>query len=195
MTPFKFLIPACIALAFTACKSDNNKLSKIESKIQSVDTVQPAEEFEHVSEQFADLRVLRYNVKGFDKLPAQTKELLYYLYEAALCGRDITWDQNYKYNLTVRKTLENIISHPNEHQSDAQFKSFMTYAKRVFFSSGIHHHYSSDKFIPECSQEFFREMLHHADSTTLPKLAGQTADQFADFIINNLNDKIAGHKV
>ncbi|HWY11813.1 MAG TPA: dihydrofolate reductase [Bacteroidia bacterium] len=197
MNPFKLLVPACIALAFTACKSDNNELSKIESKIQAMDTVKPVEEFEYVSEQFADLRVLRYNVKDFDKLPPKTKELLYYLYEAALCGRDITWDQNYKYNLTVRKTLENIISNPNnEHQSDAQFKSFMTYAKRVFFSSGIHHHYSSDKFVPECSKEFFRELLHHSDTTTLPKLAGQTSGQFMDFIIPIIYDeKIAPKKV
>ena len=196
MKYIKLSLIAFTAIALSSCKSDTNELAAIESKIQSSDTVKQEDEFTYVSEQFADLRVLRYNVKDFDKLTPQVKELLYYLYEAALCGRDITWDQNYKYNLTVRKTLENIISHPNEHQASAEFKSFMTYAKRVFFSSGIHHHYSSDKFIPECSKEFFRELLHHSDSTTLPKAEGQTLDQFTDFIIPIIYDEnIASKKV
>ncbi len=187
-----------IALALTSCQSGDNELANIESKILATDSVKPEEEFKYVSEQFADLRVLRYNVKDFEKLTPQVKELLYYLYEAALCGRDMTWDQNYKYNLTVRKTLEAILAVTDEHinQQDEEYKKFLVYAKRVFFSSGIHHHYSSDKFIPECSKAYFDELIHHADSTKLPIAAGQSAQGFSDFILGIIFDeKIASKKV
>lgn len=198
MKYFKVPFIALAAIALSSCHSDTNELALAESRIAAIDTAKPAEEFEYVSEQFADLRVLRYNVKDFDALTLQQKELLYYLYEAALCGRDITWDQNYKYNLTVRKTLEAIFSDLDEHidQTDAEFKKFLVYAKRVFFSSGIHHHYSSDKFIPECTRPFFNDLIHHTDSTKLPLMAGQTAQGFADFILNIIYDeKIASKKV
>jgi dipeptidyl-peptidase-3 len=189
---------AIVTLVFMSCKSDTNELAMAESKITTVDTVKPEAEFEYISEQFADLRVLRYNVKDFEKLPAQTKELLYYLYEAALCGRDITWDQNYKYNLTVRKTLEIILSHVDEHidQNDEEFKKFLVYAKRVFFSSGIHHHYSSDKFVPECNMGMFRELMSHADTTQFPKAEGETALQFTERILDIIyNPAVASKKV
>lgn len=195
-----FIVPvfALTSAVLSSCHSDNNELALAESKIAAVDTVKPSEEFEYVSEQFADLRVLRYNVKDFDNLSLQQKELLYYLYEAALCGRDITWDQNYKYNLTVRKTLEAIFAGLDEHidQSSEDFKKFVVYAKRVFFSSGIHHHYSSDKFIPECPKSFLSEMIHHTDSTTLPIPAGQTAQAFSEFILDIMyNESLAVKKV
>lgn len=184
------------ALVLSSCKSDNNELANINSKIDSAENVQSAQEFEYVSEQFADLRVLRYNVKDFDKLSPQVKELLYYLYEAALCGRDMTWDQNYKYNLTVRKTLEAILSGIDEHinQQDEEYKKFLVYAKRVFFSSGIHHHYSSDKFVPECSKEFFNELIRHCDAASLPLAAGQTVDSFTDFIMPIIFDETVASK-
>lgn len=198
MKRLHLLAAAAVTLALSSCRSDSNELAQIESKIAAVDSVKPEEKFEYVSEQFADLRVLLYEVKDFEKLPAQTKELLYYLYEAALCGRDITWDQNYKYNLTVRKTLEAILSDVDEHidQNDPEFKKFMVYAKRVFFSNGIHHHYSSDKIIPECSKGLVSELIHHTDSTKLPIAAGQTAAAFSDFIIDIMfNEKVAPKKV
>ena len=192
------LVSICTILALSSCKSGDNELANIESKISAVDSAQPAEEFAYVSEQFADLRVLRYNVKDFEKLTPQVKELLYYLYEAALCGRDMTWDQNYKYNLTVRKTLEAILGDIDEHinQSDDEYKKFLVYAKRVFFSSGIHHHYSSDKIIPECSKAFMNDLIHHTDSTSLPIAAGQTAQDFSKFILDIIfNENIASKKV
>ncbi|MBP7808120.1 MAG: dihydrofolate reductase [Bacteroidia bacterium] len=192
------LVSIGTVLALSSCKSNDNELANIESKIVAADSAKPAEEFQHVSEQFADLRVLRYNVKDFEKLTPQVKELLYYLYEAALCGRDMTWDQNYKYNLTVRKTLEAILGGIDEHinQSDDEYKKFLVYAKRVFFSSGIHHHYSSDKIIPECSPSFLSELIHHTDSTTLPIAAGQSAQDFSKFILDIMyNEKIASKKV
>ncbi len=198
MKRIHLIIPAAIVIALSSCKSGDNELANIESKIQAADSVKPEEEFEHISEQFADLRVLRYNVKDFEKLTPKVKELLYYLYEAALCGRDMTWDQNYKYNLTVRKTLEAILNDVDEHidvNSD-DYKKFLVYAKRVFFSSGIHHHYSSDKFIPECSKGFLNDLIHHTDSTKLPMAAGQTASAFSEFIMGIIFDEnIASKKV
>jgi dipeptidyl-peptidase-3 len=198
MKRIHLLASAIITIALASCKSGNNELANINSKIDSTETVQAAGEFEYVSEQFADLRVLRYNVKDFDKLTPQVKELLYYLYEAALCGRDMTWDQNYKYNLTVRKTLEAIFSGIDDHinQQDDEYKKFLVYAKRVFFSSGIHHHYSSDKIIPECSKSFFSELIRHADPATLPMAEGQTTDAFSEFILDIIyNETIAPKKV
>ncbi len=198
MKYLKLSLIALTAIALASCKSDNNELASINSKIDSTENVKPVNEFEYVSEQFADLRVLRYNVKDFEKLTPQVKELLYYLYEAALCGRDMTWDQNYKYNLTVRKTLEAILGGMDEHidQSSDEYKKFLVYAKRVFFSSGIHHHYSSDKIIPECSNAFMSELIHHTDSTSLPIAAGQTAQDFSKFILNIMfNESVASKKV
>ncbi len=198
MKRIHLLITWAVLITLASCKSGDNELANIESKIQAVDSAKTGEEFEHVSEQFADLRVLRYNVKDFEKLSPQVKELLYYLYEAALCGRDMTWDQNYKYNLTVRKTLEAILADVDEHidQSSDDYKKFLIYAKRVFFSSGIHHHYSSDKFVPECSRAFFSDLMHHSDTTKLPIAAGQSASAFSEFILGIIFDEnIASKKV
>lgn len=198
MKYFKVSLVALTTIALSSCHSDQNELALAESKIAVADTVKPVEEFEYVSEQFADLRVLRYNIQDFDQLSLQQKELLYYLYEAALCGRDITWDQNYKYNLTVRKTLEAIFADLDDHinQDSDEFKKFLVYAKRVFFSSGIHHHYSTDKFIPECPKTFIDELIHHTDSTKLPIPAGQSAHAFSDFVLDIMyNENIASKKV
>jgi dipeptidyl-peptidase III len=194
-----FILPIAALLIFNACTSDKNELTQSEKKAASVDTVTPAsqeEEFQFASEQFADLRVLRYRVPEFDILPAPTKELLFYLYQAALCGRDITWDQNYKYNLTVRRTLEAIVSNPKNDTANAEFKKFMVYAKRVWFSSGIHHHYNNDKMIPECSKEYFMQLIANVDRSKLPLDADQTIDNFQSMIIPILFDpNIAPKKV
>ena len=106
---------AALSVVLSACHSSTNELSNMDAKPKkdTIECIMPEptkEDFEYVTEQFSDLRVLRYNVKDFDQIPLQTKTLLYYLYEAALSGRDIIYDQNYKYNLAVRKTLEAIVS-------------------------------------------------------------------------------------
>ena len=111
--------------------------------------------FNYVSERFSDVQMLRYRVPGFEELPLQTRKLLYYLYEAALSGRDITWDQNYKHNLTIRRTLEAISSSYSGDRNDKTYLAFSDYAKRVWFSNGIHHHYSTKKFTPELSFDSF----------------------------------------
>src|SRR3990172_9643889 len=109
--------------------------------------------FQYVSEQFADLQILRYRVPGFEQLNPKQKELVYYLYEAALSGRDIFYDQNYKNNLKVRKTLEAIVSSFNGDKNSDDYKNFLVYAKRIWFSNGIHHYYANKKFTPEFSPQ------------------------------------------
>jgi len=97
-----------------------------------------AQEFQWQIDQFADLRVMRYQVPGFEELPLAQKKLIYYLSEAALCGRDIITDQNYKHNLTIRKTLDAIVEGYKGDRTDPQWEKFMVYTKRVWFSNGIH---------------------------------------------------------
>jgi dipeptidyl-peptidase-3 len=99
-------------------------------------------------ERFADVRILRYRVPGFETLELRTKQLLYYLYEAALCGREIVYDQKYRYNLGIKRTLEQIVRHYPGDRDTADFRELTLYLKRVWFASGIHHHYAHDKFVP-----------------------------------------------
>ena len=127
-------------------------------------------------DQFADIRVLRYRIPGFDELPLEQKKLAYYLYEAALSGRDMIWDQNYRHNLLVRHTLEAIVRTYAGERSGAEWDAFMVYAKRVWFSNGIHHHYSSKKLAPEFSKEFFGKLVRATTPGKLPLATGQTVD-------------------
>jgi len=156
-------------------------------------------DFVYQVDQFADLRILRYNVPGFKELTPKQKEMVYYLYEAALCGRDIYYDQNYKYNLAVRKTIENIVATYKGDKNSSDYKKFMTYAKRFWFSNGIHHHYSNDKIIPECSKEYFTQLLKGSDEKGFPSLHTSMdgkALPFADEITNIIyNPYIAAKKV
>ena len=116
-------------------------------------------EFKYLIDEFADLKIMRYNVPGWDALTLQQKEYVYHLAEAAKYGRDIIWIQNCKYNLQIRKTIENILENYKGDRTAAEFAQFETYAKRVFFSNGIHHHYAEDKFFPECPREYFAELM------------------------------------
>lgn len=124
--------------------------------------------FQFNVEQFADLKILRYPVPGFDELSLQQKELLYYLSQAAIEGRDIVFDQNYKNNLAIRRTLEAIYIHFDGDRNTDDFKAFEVYLKRIWFSNGIHHHYSSDKFEPGFSQEYFAELLQQVAASEFP---------------------------
>src|SRR5688572_20309200 len=139
------------------------------------------EEFQVVADQFADIQVLRYRVPGFDQLSLQQKKLAYYLTEAGLAGRDIFYDQKYKHNLAVRKTLESILRSYSGDKNAEDYKKLVTYAKRVFFANGIHHHYSTAKFVPECSADFFKEVLKKSDKSKLP-LEGKSLEEFTAFI-------------
>lgn len=111
-----------------------------------------------IVDRFDDIKVIRYEVPGFENLPLEEKELIYYLGEAAKCGRDILFDQNFKYNLAVRRTLESIYT-ATEVREGEEFAAFEKYLKKVWFANGIHHHYSNDKFTPEFSEAWFREQL------------------------------------
>lgn len=188
MNSKKLIFPFCLAIALSSCQSTDNELALLKRSENVTDTVKKAEEFSYVAEQFADLRVLRYKIEDFDQLSLQQKELLYYLYEAALCGRDITWDQNYKYNLTIRKLLETIVSDESNNANDPEYQNFLVYAKRVWFSSGIHHHYSTDKFTPECSKDYFISLIKKIDPAKLPLMNGETVDNFISFIIPVIYD-------
>lgn len=135
--------------------------------------------FEVECDRFADLQVLRYDITGFEDLTPQQKELAYYLYEAANAGRDIIYDQKYKHNLAIRKTLEAIINGYTGDKTTADWKALEVYAKRVFFSNGIHHHYSNTKFVPECNAEYFWEVAATV-ADALP-LSGKTFEEFKFF--------------
>ncbi len=117
------------------------------------------EEFKFLVDEFADAKVMRYQVPGWGDLTLQQKEYLYHLGEAAKYGRDIMFLQNYKGNLVVRHALENVINNYKGDKTTEDYKAFEVYAKRVFFSNGIHHHYAETKFLPECSKEYFQSLL------------------------------------
>lgn len=145
-----------IAILLTSCETEDNK-----------DTVKEASEFNHFVEQFADIKVLRYTIPGFEELSLKEKKLVYYLTQAGLSGRDIMWDQNYRYNLSIRKGLENINKNYTGDRDAENFKLFKTYLKRVWFSNGIHHHYSNDKIKPEFTKEYFTDYLLKNSNTQL----------------------------
>lgn len=141
------------------------------------------EEFNYFVDQFEDMRVFRYRLPGFESLSLRQKELIYYLSEAALCGRDILWDQNFKYNLLIRKTNEAIIKSWQGDKETPEYKSFITWAKRVFFANGIHHHYSADKMLPSFSKEFYTSLVKGSDQSLLPVGNGKTADDLLAVIL------------
>ena len=160
-----------MAVSFTLLASCGEGVNK---------TTDNTDNFDYSVEQFADLQILRYRVPGFEDLSLRQKELVYYLTEAALQGRDILYDQNGKYNLTIRRMLEAVYTHYEGDRNAADFKAMEVFLKRVWFSNGIHHHYGSDKFVPGFSPEFFRQALVSVDESLLPLASGQTLEQWCD---------------
>ena len=134
--------------------------------------------FNYNVDRFADIEVLRYQVQGFEELSLKQKKLVYFLTEAALQGRDILFDQNGKYNLAIRTTLENIYTSYKGDRSSKDFKGLEKYLKQVWFANGIHHHYSMDKFVPEFSNSFFTEQVKKLGKKNLPLAKGQSVDAF-----------------
>ena len=143
-------------------------------------TTAEAEKIDYTVEQFADFQILRYRVPGFEDLSLKQKELVYYLTEAALQGRDILFDQNGKYNLTIRRMLEAVYTGYKGDKNTPDFKAMEVYLKRVWFSNGIHHHYGSEKFVPGFTPEFFRQAVQSVDAATLPLAEGQTVEQLCE---------------
>lgn len=134
------------------------------------------EKFSYIVDQFADLQILRYQVLGFENLSLRQKQLLYHLSEAALMGRDILFDQNGRYNLVIRRTLEAVYQYGTVDKSSADYQAFEVYLKRVWFANGIHHHYGEDKFIPGFSEAFFDASVRSVDASLLPLKVGETVD-------------------
>jgi len=162
-----------LALMAVACTPTERGVGKTEESKDG---------FKFLSEQFADLKIIRYQIPGFETLSPKQQELAYYLYQAALSGRDIIWDQNYKHNLLVRKTLEGIVSTYSGDKKTPEFEKFMEYTKRVWFSNGIHHHYSSQKILPEFTPEYFQNLLSHSSKEALPISAGQSVEDLGKFL-------------
>lgn len=134
--------------------------------------------FDYVNEQFADLQMLRYKVHGFDELSLKQKELIYYLSQAALEGRDILYDQNGKYNLRIRRMLEAVYENYQGDKQDTNYVNMEIYLKRIWFSNGIHHHYGSEKFVPGFTQEYLKNAVASIDVSKLPLAEGQSLDEF-----------------
>lgn len=139
--------------------------------------------FEYFVEKFADVKIMRYQIPGFDSLTPKQKELIYYLSEAALCGRDILTDQNGAFNLKIRRTLEAIVITKSGAEDSAAWQQLLEYTKRVWFSNGIHHHYSNDKFVPAFTVAYFRKALAATPDSLLPLTKGQTNITLADELI------------
>ncbi len=142
------------------------------------------QEFVYSDERFADIQILRYHLNDFSSLTLKQKELVYYLSEATLWGRDITFDQFGSHNLKIRKTLEVIYDKfKNTYGNNDDFKKLEVYLKRVWFSSGIHHHYGQEKFIPGFSQDFFINSVNSVDASKLPLVEGQTPEELANELL------------
>jgi len=138
--------------------------------------------FKYEVDRFDDISVLKYRLPGFDQLSLREKELIYYLSEAALCGRDIFWDQNFRYNLLIRRTIEAILASYSGDRTTEEYKAFEKYARKVFFANGIHHHYSNDKFIPGFPSDFFAGLVGASDPSLLPLKDSQTPADLASML-------------
>jgi dipeptidyl-peptidase-3 len=161
-----FIAMAISGLLFFSCK-DN----KADNDVAQPETV-VATEFDYNVESFGDVKILRYQIPGWEKLTLKEQKLVYYLTQAGLEGRDIMWDQNYRHNLTIRKALENIYTNYAGDKSTEDWKNFEIYLKRVWFSNGIHHHYSNAKLMPDFSSDYLKQLL--TDTNT--KLEGEAFD-------------------
>ncbi|WP_298527401.1 dihydrofolate reductase [uncultured Christiangramia sp.] len=147
------------ALTFVSCNEDKKNADKDEQQEIAMNS-----DFEVNVDEFADIKVLRYQIPGWENLSLKEQKLVYYLTQAGLAGRDIMWDQNYRHNLEIREALENIYTNYEGDQSSEEWNSFETYLKRVWFSNGIHHHYSNAKIKPEFSKEYFDTLLKETNT-------------------------------
>ena len=170
----KFITTFALSIILFSCRQNKENQNVMEMN---------KDNFKYQAEQFADLGILRYKVPGFNELSLKEKEFVYYLYEAALSGRDIFYDQNYKHNLEIRRTLETIVNSYKGKRDTDNFRNFMVYTKRVWFSNGIHHHYSNQKFKPEFSKEYFTELVKNSNIKSLPLKKNESADELLKRIV------------
>jgi dipeptidyl-peptidase-3 len=152
----KSLFKICLlAMLIVACKDDGKEVTVEKTAI----------EFSYNVEQFADIKILRYQIPGWEDLTLKEQKLVYYLTEAGLAGRDIMWDQNYRHNLKIRRALESVYAQYSGDKTSDNWKAFEIYLKRVWFSNGIHHHYSNDKLKPGFTKEYLSELLVASNAT------------------------------
>lgn len=149
-------------------------------KNDSCETMQAMHPFKYTDEQFADIQMLRYKVEGFENLSLKEKTYIYYLQEAALHGRDILFDQNGRYNLRIRRVLETLYLNYSGDRSGAFFQALSVYLKRVWFSSGIHHHYGCEKFVPDFTEADFRAAVKAISAQHFNLLDAQAVDNLLD---------------
>ncbi len=176
------LSAASIAILFACGDAPKKEESKENMEVNAKEENSSSDDFEYLAEQFADLKIVRYQIPAFESLDLKQKELLYYLYQAALSGREMIYDQNYKHNLTVKRTLEAIVENFSGDTASKDYKNLMVYTKRVWFSNGIHHHYGNEKMIPEFSQEFFKSQLSAITAEKLPLSNSETPAELAERI-------------
>ncbi|PCH52805.1 MAG: dihydrofolate reductase [Flavobacteriaceae bacterium] len=168
----KYFLPMLFtAVVLFSCGNNKNETVKKEAVAK----------FQYQVEQFADIKILRYKIPGFDELSLQQKELVYYLSQAGMSGRDIMYDQNYRYNLKIRRALENIYQNYKGDKTSEDWSNFEIYLKRIWFANGIHHHYSNDKFKPKFSKEYFDTLLKETNTAL-------TGDAY-DVIFNDADAK------
>ena len=154
------------------------------------------DDFKYFVDQFEDIRILKYKLPGFELLTLQQKQFIYYLSQAALSGRDILWDQNFRFNIKIRKTLETILEYYSGDRSSDEYKAFLVYSKRVLFSNGIHHHYSNDKLKPGFTESYFSSLINGTGQHNLPLSNGQTKDELISILSPIIfNKKLFGRKV
>lgn len=144
--------------------------------------------FKFLLEQFADIRIMRYQVPGFDELKLRQKKLIYFLSEAALSGRDIIFDQNYKFNLLIRRSLEEVYLNYQGNRASQDFSDFEIYLKRIWFSNGIHHHYSTDKFFPNCSEFYLQRLMISTKEANYPKDEQESLEDFVNRLCKIIYD-------
>jgi dipeptidyl-peptidase-3 len=170
---------ALLGLLFSCNNNGTNAPANSDStKIADTTAATYDTTFKVEAEAFADLQVLRYQVPGFNQLSLQQKQLAYYLYEAALCGRDIAYDQRGKYELLILRTLNTAYGSYNGDKNSDDWKKFEEYCGRFWFSNGNHHHYGNEKFIPACSFQYFSTVVKGSDTTQLPREGGESIDAF-----------------
>ncbi len=173
---FKQLLSAIVLVLLLYSCSETKKNTP-----EVIEVIEAQNEFIYLAEQFADIKILRYQIPGFDQLSIQQKKYVYYLTQAGMAGRDIIYDQNYRHNLTIRRSLENIYQNYRGDKNNNDWKNFEIYLKQIWFANGIHHHYSNGKFKPQFSQEYLNKLL----SETNTELNGEEFD----VIFNNVDAK------
>lgn len=157
---FKLILSAiALGILLLSCAESKKETSEV------IEVVEVSNKFNYLAEQFADIKILRYQIPGFDQLSLKQKKYVYYLTQAGLVGRDIIYDQNYRYNLTIRRALENVYQNYQGDKNNENWKNFEIYLKQIWFANGIHHHYSNYKFKPQFSQDYLTNLLSGTNTT------------------------------